>query len=78
VIGPSGAVTVMIAAKPVDFRKGGGVARIGEGRDRCRPILRHGHVFQAKRTNCIKLIFWDGSRVCLVAKRFEDSEFQWR
>jgi len=34
-------------------------------------------VFRAKRTDRIKLIFWDGSGVCLVARRLEDGEFQW-
>ncbi|MER8773048.1 IS66 family insertion sequence element accessory protein TnpB [Mesorhizobium sp. C280B] len=31
-------------------------------------------------TNCtdrIKLIFWDGTGVCLYAKRLEDGEFRW-
>ncbi|OWO92015.1 hypothetical protein B5E41_24040 [Rhizobium esperanzae] len=35
------------------------------------------YVFRAKRTDRIKLIFWDGSGVCLVAKRIEDGEFHW-
>lgn len=35
------------------------------------------YVFRAKRTDRIKLIFWDGSGVCLVAKRLEDGEFHW-
>ncbi|MDX8481210.1 IS66 family insertion sequence element accessory protein TnpB [Mesorhizobium sp. VK24D] len=28
-------------------------------------------------TDRIKLIFWDGSGVCLYAKRLEDGEFRW-
>ncbi|WP_123151213.1 IS66 family insertion sequence element accessory protein TnpB [Mesorhizobium delmotii] len=29
-------------------------------------------MFRAKRTDRIKLIFWDGTGVCLYAKRLED------
>ncbi len=35
------------------------------------------YVFRAKRTDRIKLVFWDGTGVCLVAKRLEDGEFRW-
>ncbi|RWE05539.1 MAG: transposase [Mesorhizobium sp.] len=35
------------------------------------------YVFRAKRTDRIKLIFWDGTGVCLYAKRLEDGEFRW-
>ncbi|WP_432288794.1 IS66 family insertion sequence element accessory protein TnpB [Aminobacter sp. BA135] len=32
---------------------------------------------RAKRTGRIKLIFWDGTGVCLYAKRLDDGEFRW-
>lgn len=32
---------------------------------------------ETQRTDRIKLIFWDGSGVCLVVKRLEDGEFRW-
>jgi transposase len=35
------------------------------------------YVFRAKRADRIKLIFWDGTGVCLMAKRLEDGEFRW-
>ena len=35
------------------------------------------YVFRAKRADRIKLIFWDGTGVCLFAKRLEDGEFRW-
>ena len=35
------------------------------------------YVFRAKRPDRIKLIFWDGTGVCLFAKRLEDGEFRW-
>ena len=35
------------------------------------------YVFRAKRADRVKLIFWDGTGVCLFAKRLEDGEFRW-
>ncbi len=34
-------------------------------------------VFRAKRADRIKLVFWDGTGLCLYAKRLEDGEFRW-
>ncbi len=77
-IGPSGAVKVMIATKPVDFRKGAeGLAALVKAEMGADPFSGTIYVFRAKRTDRIKLIFWDGSGVCLVAKRLEDGEFYW-
>ena len=72
-ISPSGAVKVMIATKPVDFRKGAeGLAALVKAEMGADPFSGTIYVFRAKRTDRIKLIFWDGSGVCLVAKRLED------
>ena len=35
------------------------------------------YVFRAKRADRIKLIYWDGTGLCLFAKRLEDGEFRW-
>jgi len=35
------------------------------------------YVFRARRADRIKMIFWDGSGVCLFAKRLEDGGFRW-
>ena len=35
------------------------------------------YVFLAKRADPIKLIFWDGTGLCLFAKRLEESIFRW-
>jgi transposase len=34
-------------------------------------------VFRSKRTDRVKLVFWDGTGVCLFAKRLEDGDFHW-
>jgi transposase len=35
------------------------------------------YVFRAKRADRLKLLFWDGSGVCLFAKRLEENAFCW-
>jgi transposase len=78
VIGPSGTVRVMIATRPVDFRKGAeGLAALVKAELGGDPFSGTVYVFRAKRTDRIKLIFWDGTGMCLVAKRLEDGEFRW-
>ena len=34
-------------------------------------------VFRAKRGDRLKLLFWDGSGVCLLARRLEENGFYW-
>jgi transposase len=78
VIGPTGAVKVMIATKPVDFRKGSeGLAALVREEMKADPFCGTIYVFRAKRADRVKLIFWDGTGVCLFAKRLEDGEFRW-
>ena len=35
------------------------------------------YVFRAKRSDKVKLLFWDGTGVCLVIKRLEGAKFRW-
>ncbi len=77
-IGPTGAVRVMVATKPVDFRKGAeGLAALVRETMQADPFDGAIYVFRAKRADRIKLVFWDGTGVCLFAKRLEDGEFRW-
>lgn len=67
-IGPTGAVKVMVATKPVDFRKGAeGLAALVRETMGADPFSGAVYVFRAKRTDRIKLIFWDGTGVCLLS-----------
>ena len=34
-------------------------------------------MFRAKRADRIKLIWWDGTGLCLMAKRLEQGAFKW-
>lgn len=77
-IGPSGGVRVLVATKPVDFRKGAeGLVALVRDAIGADPFSGAVYVFRAKRADRIKLVFWDGTGMVLVAKRLEDGEFRW-
>jgi len=77
-IGPTGTVRVMVATKPVDFRKGmEGLAALVREAMAADPFCGTVYVFRAKRADRVKLIFWDGTGMVLVAKRLEDGKFRW-
>ena len=67
-IGPSGAVRVMVATRPVDFRKGAeGLSALVREIMAADPFSGTVYVFRAKRADRIKLVFWDGTGLCLFA-----------
>ena len=69
-IGLSGALRVMVATRPVDFRKGAdGLAALVREIMQADPFDGAIYVFRAKRADRLKLLFWDGTGVCLLAKR---------
>jgi transposase len=70
-------VKVYLASHPVDFRKGpdGLLSLVRDaGADPFDGAL---YVFRAKRADRVKIVWWDGSGVCLYAKRLEKSHFCW-
>ena len=68
----------MVATKPVDFRKGAeGLAALVRETMASDPFSGAVYVFRAKRADRIKLVFWDGTGLCLFAKRLEDGIFRW-
>jgi transposase len=74
---PSG-VRVLIATSPVDFRKGmDGLAALVQETLRADPFSGAIFVFRAKRADRVKLICWDGTGLCLFAKRLEEGTFRW-
>ncbi len=75
---PPGPVRVLVATKPVDFRKGmNGLAALVKERLSADPFSGVIYVFRSKRADRVKLLFWDGSGVCLFAKRLEGGKFRW-
>ena len=68
----------MVATKPVDFRKGAeGLAALVRDTMKADPFSGAIYVFRTRRADRIKMIFWDGTGVCLFAKRLEDRAFRW-
>lgn len=75
---PAGPLRVLIATKPVDFRKGmNGLAALVQEQLQADPFSGVIYVFRAKRADRVKLLYWDGSGVCLFAKRLESGKFRW-
>ena len=75
---PSQAVRVVIATKPVDFRKGhDGLAALAERELELDPYSGIIVVFRAKRGDRIKVLLWDGSGLVLCYKRLEQGKFAW-
>ena len=69
---------VLIATKPVDFRKGmDGLAALVAAELKLEPFSGVVYVFRSKRADRVKLLFWDGTGVCLLTKRLEGSKFRW-
>ncbi len=77
-IGPAGAVRVMVATRPVDFRKGAdGLAALVRESLGADPFSGAVYVFRARRADRVKLVYFDGTGVCLLSKRLEDGKFCW-
>jgi transposase len=75
---PSGAVRVLVATRPVDFRKGmDGLCALVQETLRSDPFSGVIYVFRAKRADRVKLLLWDGSGLVLVSKRLEQGSFRW-
>jgi transposase len=74
---PAG-MLVLVATKPVDFRRGadGLVALVREtlGQD---PFSGAVFVFRSKRADRVKIVAWDGSGLVLFWKRLEQGAFRW-
>ena len=75
---PSGAVRVLVATRPVDFRKGAaGLRALVHDTLRCDPYSGVIYVVRSKRADRVKLLLWDGSGLVLVSKRLEQGAFRW-
>jgi transposase len=74
---PAG-IRVLVATKPVDFRKGGdglaALVREALGED---PFSGTIFVFRSKRADRVKILAWDGSGLVLFWKRLEHGAFRW-
>lgn len=76
-IGPTSAARMMVATRPVDFRKSAeGLAALVRETMGADPFSGAVYVFREKRADRIKLVHFDGTGVCLLSKRLEDGKLR--
>jgi transposase len=69
---------VLVATRPVDFRKqADGLAAIVQAALGADPFCGAVFVFRSKRLDRVKLLWWDGTGICLMTKRLESGQFRW-
>ena len=74
---PAG-VRILLASKPVDFRKGAhALAALAAAELGTDPFSGVVLVFRAKRADRIKIVTWDESGLVLVWKQLEGGAFRW-
>ena len=75
---PGKEIQVLVATKPVDFRKqADGLAAIVQQALAANPFCGAVYVFRSKRLDRVKLLWWDGTGICLMTKRLESGQFRW-
>jgi transposase len=69
---------ILLATKPVDFRKGAhGLAALAAEVLGETPFSGVVLVFRSRRADRIKILVWDGSGLCLIWKQLEGNTFRW-
>jgi transposase len=75
---PGQRLPIVIAVKPVDFRRGhDGLAATVQNELGLDPYSGLTVVFRSKRGDRIKILVWDGSGLVMTYKRLEAGEFVW-
>jgi transposase len=71
-------IQVLVATQPVDFRKQtDGLAAIVQAVLGADPFCGAVYVFRSKRMDRVKLLWWDGTGICLMMKRLHNGQFRW-
>lgn len=74
---PAGA-RVLLASKPVDFRRGAhSLAALAAEVLDTDPFSGVVLVFRSKRADRVKILVWDGSGLVLIWKQLEANTFRW-
>ena len=75
-IGLRGDLRVLVASRPIDFRRGvhGLVAMVAQALA-ADPYCGDVFVFRSKRKDRLKLVVWDGSGMILATKWLEEGAF---
>jgi transposase len=76
--GMSMGTRVWLAAGTTDMRKGfTGLCALVQNTLESNPFCGQVFVFRGRRGDLLKLLWWDGSGLCLMAKRLERGRFIW-
>ena len=71
-------VRILLAAQPVDFRKGmDGLAALVQQALRADPFAGDVFIFRPKRADRVKILVYDGTGLVLYTKRLEAGRFCW-
>jgi transposase len=77
-IAPVAGVRIVVYRRPVDFRRGmDGLAALVQQALQESPFAGDLFVFRAKRGDRVKIVYWDGTGLCLFHKRLENGRFVW-
>ncbi|PIB92587.1 IS66 family insertion sequence element accessory protein TnpB [Caulobacter sp. FWC2] len=69
---------VLVATRPVDFRRGAeALAAMAKEVLRQDPFCGTLIIFRAKRADRIKILSWDGTGLCLFWKALDQGAFKW-
>lgn len=77
-IGLPAGTRVWLAAGVTDMRRGfDGLVAIVQSTLELAPFSGHVFVFRGRRGDRIKVLWWSGDGLCLLAKRLEQGRFVW-
>jgi transposase len=77
-ITPPAGARVLLATRPVDFRKGAhSLAALAAEVLGADPFSGAVLVFRSRRADRVKLLVWDGSGLVLIWKHLEGGAFRW-
>ena len=77
-IAPPAGARILLATRPVDFRKGAhSLAALAAEALGADPFSGAVLVFPSRRADRIKVLLWDGSGLVLVWKQLEANTFRW-
>lgn len=75
---PSNRVRIVVATRPIDFRKGhDGLAALIKNELRKDPFTGAVFVFRSRRADRLKVLYWDGTGLVMTYKRLEEHVFAW-
>jgi transposase len=78
VIAPPSGARILLATRPVDFRKGAhSLAALAAEVLGADPFSGAVLVFRSRRTDRVKILVWDGSGLVLIWKQLEGGAFRW-